>query len=76
MTKLTKYHIILADSSSFQMSGSQDRPFVEFVPWAPAVGGLDLFSSEPTLETESQIPRLAMWILVEQGSMGLDLDGS
>lgn len=39
---------------------SQDRPFVEFVPWAPAVGGLDLFSSEPTLETESQIPRLAM----------------
>lgn len=39
---------------------SQDRPFVEFVPWAPAVGGLDLFSSQPTLETESQIPRLAM----------------
>ena len=73
---MTKYHIILADSSSFQMSGSQDGPFVEFVPWAPAVGGLDLFSSEPTLETESQIPRLAMWILVEQGSMGLDLDGS
>jgi hypothetical protein len=40
------------------------------------VGGWDLFSSELTLETESQIPRLAMWILVEQGSMGLDLDGS
>lgn len=39
---------------------SQDRPFVDFVPWAPAVGGLDLFSSQPTLETESQIPRLAM----------------
>ena len=38
---------------------TEDRPFVEFVPWAPA-RGLDVFCSQPTLDTESQMPRLAI----------------
>eukprot|EP00438_Fugacium_kawagutii_P009289 Skav235239 [mRNA] locus=scaffold3995:277050:279529:+ [translate_table: standard] len=36
-----------------------NRPFIEFVPWVPP-RGLDLFSSQPTLDTESQVPNLAM----------------